>query len=41
VFDLGKVNGDQRFSVIRLLARKAQPFHKRAGSFRGTIQTLA
>jgi hypothetical protein len=41
VFDLRKVNGDQRLSVIGLLAREPQPLHKRAGGFRGTIQTLA
>jgi hypothetical protein len=41
VLDLGKVNGNQRFSVIRLLAREAQPLHQRAGTFRGTAQTLA
>jgi hypothetical protein len=39
--DIGKVNGDQRFPVIRLLPREAQPLHKRTGSLRGTMQTLA
>jgi hypothetical protein len=41
VFDLGKVNVDQCFSVICLLAREAQSFHKRTSTFRGTVQTLA
>jgi hypothetical protein len=41
VFDVGKINGDQRSPVIRLLARETQPLHQRPRGFRGTVQTLA